>query len=236
MKTEVKEGQLKRQEEELGKIKKEVLNCKKCPLYKERVGNKLYPVIGEGNHRAKIMFVGEAPGLQEAKTGRPFCGAAGKILDELLESANIKREEVYITNILKDRPPGNRDPQPEEIKSCTPYLERQIEMIKPEIICPLGRHSMNFLMEKFGLGNQIEGISRIHGRSFKTKNLFQDITIIPFYHPAVATYNPNMKGILEKDFEILKLVTDKTKGELSEKEKRESGEIVERMEENDPFS
>jgi len=190
-------------EEEFRKIKEEVLNCKKCSLQKERVKNRFYPVIGEGNHRAKIMFVGEAPGLQEAKIGRPFCGAAGKILDQLLESVRIKREEVYITNLLKCRPPENRDPQPEEIKACSPYLERQIEIIKPKVICLLGRYSMKFLMEKFGLEDQIEGISKIHGRLFESKNLFQNIAIIPFYHPAVATYNPNMKEILVKDFKIL---------------------------------
>ncbi|KPJ73324.1 DNA polymerase [Parcubacteria bacterium DG_74_1] len=176
--------------EELKKIKNDVLNCQKCPLYIERAKSKFYPVIGEGSYQASIMFVGEAPGLNEAKTGRPFCGAAGKVLDELLESAGIKREDVYITNILKDRPPENRDPQPEEIKACTPYLERQIEAIKPKVICPLGRYSMKFLMEKFGLGNQLEGISKIHGKLFESNNLFQKITIIPFYHPAVATYNP----------------------------------------------
>ena len=197
---------MKRIEEDLRKIKNEVLSCKKCSLHKERVKNRFYPVVGEGNHQAKIMFVGEAPGLQEAKTGRPFCGVAGKILDELLESSGIKRENVYITNILKDRPPENRDPQSEEIKACTPYLERQIEIIKPEIICPLGRYSMNFLMEKFGLKNQIEGISKIHGRLFESKNLSQNITVIPFYHPAVVTYNPNMKKILEEDFKILKTI------------------------------
>lgn len=191
-------------EEKLKKIKAEVLNCKKCSLYKERIQNGFYPVIGQGSHQAKIMFVGEAPGLQEAKRGRPFCGAAGKILDELLYSVSIKREEVYITNILKDRPPGNRDPELEEIKACAPYLERQIEIIKPKIICPLGRYSMKFLMEKFGLADQIEGISKIHGQLFESKNLSQTIVIIPFYHPAVAVYNPNMKKILKKDFQILK--------------------------------
>ena len=190
-------------EEKLKKIKNEVLNCKKCSLYKERIENRFYPVIGEGNHRAKIMFVGEAPGQQEARTGKPFCGAAGKILDELLESVEIKREEVYIANLLKCRPPKNRDPHPEEIKACFPYLERQIKIIKPKIICPLGRYSMKFLMEKFRLENQIEKISKIHGRLFESKNLFQSITIIPFYHPAVATYNPNMKEILVKDFKLL---------------------------------
>jgi len=193
-------------DKELKKIKDEVLNCKKCPLYQERSKNKFYPVIGEGNHQARIMFVGEAPGLNEAKTGRPFCGASGKILDELLESVDIKREDVYIANILKDRPPQNRDPQPEEIKACTPYLERQIDIIKPEIICPLGRYSMKFLMEKFGLENQIEGISKIHGKIFKSQNLLQNVIIIPFYHPAVAAYNPNMKKVLKEDFKVLKTI------------------------------
>jgi len=96
------------------------------------------------------MLVGEAPGTNEAKTGRPFCGAAGKILDELLESAGIKREEVYIGNILKDRPPGNRDPRPEEITACTPYLERQIEIINPKVIGALGNFSAAFLLENTG--------------------------------------------------------------------------------------
>ncbi len=223
---------LEKIEQELKKIKEEVLNCRKCLLYKERLKDKFYPVIGEGNHRAKIMFVGEAPGLNEAKTGRPFCGAAGKILDELLESTGIKREDIYITNVLKDRPPENRDPQPEEIKDCSPYLERQIEAIKPKIICPLGRYSTEFLMEKFGLGDQLEGISKIHGKSFKINNFFYNFTIIPFYHPAVASYNPNMKGILKEDFKFLKALLEK----ISEEEKRRRKEWeLEKREIDDPF-
>ena len=208
-------------EKGLREIKDEVVNCRKCSLYEERIKNGFYPVIGEGNHQAKILFCGEAPGLQEAKTGRPFCGAAGKILDELLESVGIKREDVYITNILKDRPPENRDPQPEEIKACVPYLERQIEIIKPEVICPLGRFAMEFLMEKFGLKEQIQGISKIHGKIFEpqviTENIqsslfeqkrreIKKIKIIPFYHPAVGIYNPHMKNILLQDFKVLKKI------------------------------
>jgi len=188
----------------LRKIRDEVINCKKCSLYEERTNGEFYPVVGEGNHQAKIMFIGEAPGLQEAKTGRPFCGAAGRILDELLDSVSIKRENVYITNILKDRPPKNRDPQKEEIKVCVSYLERQIELIKPVVICSLGRYAMEFLMGKFGLGGVIEPISKIHGKVFEVKILSQNIKIIPFYHPAVATYNPNMKEVLQKDFQVLK--------------------------------
>lgn len=199
-------SEIKEKEKELKKIKKEVLKCKKCPLYKERIKNKLYPVIGEGNHDAKIMFVGEAPGLQEAKTGRPFCGAAGKILDEVLEGVGIKREKVYITNLLKDRPPGNRDPKPEEIKACTPYLERQIKAISPKVICTLGNFSTAFCFKKYGLESELQGISKIHGKVFEVKTLFGSLKIIPLYHPAVATHNPNMKEILKKDFQILKKV------------------------------
>jgi len=198
---------LKKIEKELKKIKDEVVDCKKCPLYEERIRGGFYPVIGEGNHQAKILFCGEAPGLQEAKSGRPFCGAAGKILDELLDSVDVKREDVYIANLLKCRPSQNRDPQKEEIEACVSYLEKQIEIIKPEVICPLGRYSMKFLMEKFGLKDAIEPISKIHGKVFEVKTLFQKVKVIPLYHPAVATYNPNMKEILKKDFKILEKFT-----------------------------
>lgn len=191
-------------ERDLKKIRDEVVGCKKCFLYKTRD----FPVIGKGSHTAKIIFVGEAPGAQEDRTGHPFCGAAGKILDELLNSVGIKRENIYITNILKCRPPGNRDPQKEEINACVPYLERQIEIIKPKVICPLGRYSMVFLMEKFGLKDQIQGISKIHGQVFETNILFQNIIFIPFYHPAVVAYNPNMKEVLKNDFKILEKFKD----------------------------
>jgi len=189
---------------DLEKIKEEVLKCQKCPLYQERIKNGFYPVVGEGNPQAEIVFIGEAPGLNEAKTGRPFCGAAGKILDELLESSGIKREEVYIANILKDRPPENRNPQKEEIEACVPYLDRQIEIIKPKLICTLGNFSTGYIMEKYGLREKIQGISKIHGQVFEIESLFQKLKIIPLYHPAVATYNINMKEILKNDFKILK--------------------------------
>lgn len=191
-------------DKELEKIKGEVLGCKKCSLYKARIEGGFYPVIGEGNHQAKILFCGEAPGLQEAKTGRPFCGAAGRILDELLESIGIEREEVYVSNIVKDRPPKNRDPLPEEIAACSPYLLRQLEIIKPKVICPLGRYSMKFLMEKFGIGDRVEPISKLHGKVFEINTSFGPATLIPFFHPAVATYHFSMKQTLKQDFQILK--------------------------------
>ncbi|MDP3996013.1 MAG: uracil-DNA glycosylase [bacterium] len=186
------------------KIKSEVLACQKCPLYIEREKNNFFAVPGEGTALAKIVFVGEAPGLNEAKTGRPFCGAAGKILDELLESTGIKREEVYITNIVKDRPPENRNPKPEEIIACSPYLDRQIECIKPEVVCTLGNFSTSYVMERYGLKEEIQGISKIHGKVFDIGTLFGKMKIVPLYHPAVATYNINMKKVLEDDFKILK--------------------------------
>jgi len=186
------------------KIKDEVLSNTKLPLYKDRKKNKNFPVIGEGSHSAKIMFIGEAPGKNEAATGRPFCGASGKFLDELLAHVAIKREDVYITNIVKDRPPGNRDPLPNEIESYSQYLDRQIDIIRPKVIATLGRFSMVYIMKKFGLDAKLDYISKIHGKVFEAKALFGEVVIIPLYHPAVAIYNANTKDELKKDFAILK--------------------------------
>jgi len=188
---------------EMKEIRDEIINCKKCPLYKFREENNFYSVIGEGSHWSDIMFIGEAPGLNEAKTGHPFCGASGKILDELLESVSMKREDIYIANILKDRPPENRNPSKEEIKACAPFLKRQIKIIKPKIICTLGNYATAYILENYGLKDEIQGISKIHGKIFKVKTLFGSIKVIPFYHPAVVAYNSNMKGVLEEDFKIL---------------------------------
>jgi len=189
--------------EELKKIKDEVLNLKNSPLYKYRVENKYFPVIGEGSHDAQIIFVGEAPGRNEAQTGRPFCGAAGKVLEELLEHINIKRADVYITNIVKDRPEQNRDPLPKEIEIYGPFLDRQIEIIQPKVICALGRYSMGYIMNKFGLGDKIEVISKMHGKVFNTNASYGPIKIVCLYHPCVAVYNPHRKDELKKDFEVL---------------------------------
>ncbi len=180
----------------------EINNCKKCELWKTRTN----PVIGEGSVDARIMFIGEAPGYNEDKTGHPFCGAAGKILDKILVSIGFKREEIYITNILKCRPPGNRNPTKEEIDACSSYLDMQIEIIKPKIICSLGNFATAYVMEKFGLKEKVQGISRIHGKVFLHNTLFGPIKIIPFYHPAVAVYNMNMLDVLKKDFAVLKQV------------------------------
>ena len=183
-----------------------VLNLKKSPLYKERVKNKVFPVIGEGSHFANIVFVGEAPGRNEAKTGKPFCGTAGKILNELLKSVKITRKDVYITNIVKDRPPFNRDPLPEEIKCYGPFLDKQIEIIQPKIIATLGRFSMQYIMKKFGLETEIKPISELHGKVMNAKTSYGNIKIAILYHPAAAIYNQHLKETLKKDFRILKIL------------------------------
>jgi len=185
-------------------IKDEVVACQKCELYKSRT----LPVIGQGSHEAKIMFVGEAPGANEDKTGIPFCGAAGQVLDKLLASIGRKREEVYIANILKCRPPGNRNPELEEIEACTPYLDRQIEIIQPKVIACLGNFSARYIFQKFGLEELIQSISKIRGKVFNASG--GEIKIVPLYHPAVATYNRNRYNDLAEDFKVLKnLINEK---------------------------
>lgn len=190
--------------EELKKIKDRVWDLKESPLYEFRRRNNYYPVIGEGNHDAKIMFVGEAPGQNEAKTGKPFCGAAGKILDELLESVEVDRKSVYVTNIVKDRPPANRDPLPSEIALYSPFLEKQIEIIKPLVIATLGRFSMKFILEKFNLPEKERSISVLHGKILNATSSYGKINIIPLYHPAVAIYNPSIKNAMKNDFQVFK--------------------------------
>ncbi len=187
----------------LREIKEKVLKLEESPLYTERIKNGTFPVIGEGSHSAMIMFVGEAPGRNEAKTGHPFCGAAGKILDELLAHAGIKREDVYITNIVKDRPPSNRDPLPEEIQVYGPFLDQQIDIIQPKVIATLGRYSMIYIMNKFGLSDVLLPISAMHGKTFEAKASYGTITIVPLYHPAVAIYNSHTKDTLKEDFKVL---------------------------------
>lgn len=183
----------------LRKIKDEILNLKSLPLYKERIQNGVFPVIGEGSNDAEMVFIGEAPGKNEAMTGRPFCGASGKVLDKILLSAGITREDVYITNLVKDRPPLNRDPNTQEIGAYSPFLDRQLEIIRPQIITTLGRFSMAYIMNKFGLDNELKTISKIHGQVFEGKASWGKILIAPLYHPAVAVYNSNMLPELVKD-------------------------------------
>jgi len=195
--------------DKMKRVSDELLEFKASPLYEYRTSNGYFPVIGEGSLDAKIMFVGEAPGKTEAKTGKPFCGAAGKFLTVLLESINLTREKVYITNIVKDRPPENRDPTPEEIAVYSPFLDRQVQIIQPLVIVTLGRHSMGYVMQRYDLDLELQPISKIHGHSFETvyfdeANTPQPLTIVTLYHPAAALYNGGMRDTLKKDFEVLK--------------------------------
>jgi len=191
-------------DDKMHKIDDELLAFKQSPLYEFRTSNKYFPVVGEGDCDANILFVGEAPGKNEAKTGKLFCGASGKFLTELIESIDLTRDKVYITNIVKDRPPENRDPTPEEITLYGGFLDRQIEIIQPRIIATLGRLSMDYVMKKFGLNSELEPIGKIHGRSFAATASYGPISIITLYHPAAALYNGSMRDVLKKDFAVLK--------------------------------
>lgn len=189
-------------------IKDEVFALTTSPLYRERAESGAFPVIGEGSHDARIVFVGEAPGKNEAKTGRPFCGASGKVLDALLQGVGIARSDVYITNVVKDRPPMNRDPLPEEIALYGPFLERQLTIIRPNVVVPLGRFAMAYIMELYGIGHEIKPISHIHGAAFLGTAPWGAIHVMPLYHPAVAVYNRNMLPTLQKDIaQLVSLVT-----------------------------
>lgn len=162
--------------------------CQKCALAQGR--NRTVP--GEGSENAQIMFIGEAPGYHENRLGRPFVGAAGKFLDQLLASIDMRREDVYICNVIKCRPPNNRDPLPNEIEACRPYVDRQIELIRPRLIVTLGRHSMARYFPK-------ATISKIHGRPAK----FGDFLVLPFFHPAAALHQPKYRADIEQD--VLKI-------------------------------
>lgn len=152
------------------------------------------PVLGEGNPEAEIMFIGEAPGAKEDKLGRPFVGPAGKFLDELLSSIDLKRSDVYISNVVKFRPPDNRDPTDEEKEQCMPWLMMEMALIKPKVIVPLGRHALGHFFPKLSITDG-------HG---KAQKLTDDVTVMPIYHPAAALHNGGLRQALFDDFAALK--------------------------------
>lgn len=173
-------------------LEEEVKKCKRCPLWEGRTN----VVFGEGNPSSNLLFIGEAPGYHEDQQGKPFVGAAGKLLTELIESLDLRRESVYIANVLKCRPPNNRDPNPEEIQACYPWLEKQIEIINPKIICTLGRYSAYILL-KVPIN-----MSSYHGKSFEMNNRIIFVT----YHPAAALYHGKVLDEIKKDFLSLKKI------------------------------
>ena len=164
--------------------------CTRCALAATRT----QVVFGSGSPTADLMFVGEAPGFHEDKQGVPFVGAAGKLLDKLLEGIGLTREDVYVANVLKCRPPGNRDPQPAEIESCEPHLWKQIELIQPRLIATLGNFATKLLSGK------PNGITQVHGREQQVVLGGNPVTLYPIFHPAAALYTPRMLQVLEEDF------------------------------------
>jgi len=201
-------------EEEYRNLVEEIKNCKKCPLHKFRKN----PVPGEGPLDTDIMVVGEAPGRNEDLQGRPFVGAAGQLLNKLLSLAGLERTQVYITNVVKCRPPGNRDPRDEEIRACLPYLIRQIQLIKPKLIIALGRHAARTLLELVGL--KWQSMSKQHGHVYDANIEGVKLRIAVTYHPAAALYKPPIREQLEKDFgETIRKEIDRIK-QLKTKEER----------------
>lgn len=170
--------------------------CHACSLCKERT----QVVPGEGSEQPEILFIGEGPGFREDKQGRPFIGAAGQLLDEMIGLIGLKRPQVFITNVVKCRPPSNRDPLPEEIAACKPWLDQQMELLKPKLIVTLGRHAMGIFL-------QGESITKIHGMPKRTGKHM----VMPMYHPAAALYQQSLKKTLEADFlkipDLLKTIT-----------------------------
>ena len=181
----------------LKKIEEEIKRCEKCSLSKTR---KL-PVPGDGNVDAKVMLIGLGPGYHENLQGKPFVGKSGKFLDELLELGGVRREEVYITNVIKCYLPNN-NPTQDQINLCSNYLDKQIELIKPRVILTLGNIATSYIFRKFNF--KLEPMGKIHGKILQLSTLLLQAKIIPMYHPASALYDPGLKESLRTDWESLK--------------------------------
>lgn len=186
-------------QQQLDGIQQQILDDGVCP---ELANQATQLVFADGSADAKILFIGEAPGKNEDLQGKPFVGAAGKFLDEMLAMINLKREDIYITNIVKYRPPNNRDPSPEEKQAFLPYLVRQLEVIQPVVVVTLGRHSMEAFLPE-------QKISQIHGEPKRITFLGQKIVILPLFHPAAALYNGAMRQPLIDDFARIPVVLKK---------------------------
>jgi DNA polymerase len=181
----------------LDAVATEVIVCMKCSLWKTRKN----AVPGEGNYESPIMFIGEAPGYWEDIRGKPFVGDAGKFLDSLLSEIDFSRENVFICNVLKCRPPKNREPMPNEIQTCTPYLDRQIRAIQPKFIVTLGNYSTVYIFSKAGL--PFNSITQAHGKFYETSILDINVIAFPTFHPAAALYNAKYKEQITSDFKLL---------------------------------
>lgn len=196
----------------LDELRVQVESCRRCPLCDGRTQT----VFGVGNSHARVMFIGEAPGKNEDLQGEPFVGAAGHYLNELLGCAGLRREDVFIANVLKCRPPGNRDPRPEEIQTCTPYLREQTRTIDPEVLVTLGKFSTQFVLK-----TQV-GITRLHGRVQRAGKFL----VFPIFHPAAALYDGAKREALENDFVTLGQLLhqlDEQKAKAAKEAERQNG-------------
>ncbi len=179
--------------EEMDALERLISNCRRCPLHASR----RRAVPGEGNLEARVMLVGEAPGEREDEEGRPFVGQAGRLLNEVLSGLGVDRGEIYITNVVKCRPPNNRDPEDAEVEACRPYLERQIQIVAPRVVVALGRHSARLLLGYGGV--RFRGIMQVRGRTYRVRISGVDVEVVPTIHPAAALYNPRNRPMLVED-------------------------------------
>lgn len=200
---------------DLEQIAQQIKNCQKCGLCQTRTNT----VPGNGDPKSPLLFIGEGPGKNEDLQGSPFVGAAGKYLDQLLHSINLDRQKIFITNIVKCRPPGNRDPLPEEIAACTPFLNQQLEIIKPKLIITLGRHAMNYFLPNLT-------ISLAHGKPKR----YKEQIYLPLYHPAAGLYNPATRTDIDQDFlkipHILKKIDLEKQNKSDQNPKKDNGKQV----------
>ena len=194
----------------LEEVEKKLGNCKRCELCETRTTI----VFGVGNPNAEVMFIGEAPGKQEDLGAEPFIGAAGKLLNELLSKAGLERKDVYIANVLKCRPPGNADPLPHQIETCTPTLREQVRAIEPLVLVTLGRFASQFILKTD------TGISQLRGKVHLTGRY----SVLPIYHPAAAIYDRAKLPLLENDFALLKLLIEKRHEELGRDKEKKNAE------------
>lgn len=186
---------------DVAEIERYVSLCTRCPLHEVKIKD----VPGSGNPNAKILFIGEAPGRNEDLRGEPFVGAAGNFLNKMIEGIGLRREDVFITNVLKHRPPNNRDPRPDEIDACIPYLLREIELIEPELIVFLGQHALNRFFSGFA-------ISKVHGKLFQEEYKGKKMNFLALYHPNVGRF-ASKREILKTDFANIPKILKKIESE-----------------------
>lgn len=197
---------IEEKEARLKVVRDGVVNFTASPLYQHRTQNRFFPVLGTGNPDAKIMFVGEAPGKTESQTGKPFIGPSGQVLDDLLASINLRREDVYITNLLKDIPPGKEDPTPEQVAAYATFLDQELDIIQPEVIALLGTYAIQYMLRRFEV-TETGKVNDLRGKLIKATAPYGEIHLIPLLHPAVVLYNPTKRTSLLADFQKMKLFT-----------------------------